>query len=103
MALVLLAVAVAGLMVIETSGGVAQRARAQNAADAAALAGASAGRPAAATVAAINGAGLLAYQWHADRLTVVVEIGSARARATAERRFVWLPVGDEGWGTPSRS
>ncbi|MCU1460200.1 MAG: hypothetical protein JWO37_275, partial [Acidimicrobiales bacterium] len=54
-------------------------------ADAAALAGAAEGRPAAEAVAAANGGRLVVYQSSGLLTTVVVAVGPARARATAER------------------
>jgi hypothetical protein len=60
-------------------------ARAQTAADAAALAGAAEGRPAAAEVAAANGGRLIEYRSAGLVTTVVVTVGPARARATAQR------------------
>jgi hypothetical protein len=60
------------------------RARARNAADASALAGAAEGRPAAEAVAGANGGRLREFRAGDSVVEVVVEVGSARARARAE-------------------
>lgn len=59
-------------------------ARAQTAADAAALAGAVEGRGAAERLADANGARLVAWSQFADEVSVRVAVGSVEASATAE-------------------
>jgi hypothetical protein len=77
-------------------GAAADAARARTAADAAALAGASGGRRAAAALAESNGARLISYEALPGRefpgsgVVVVVAVGEARAAARAEM----APVGD---------
>ena len=61
----------------------ADRARAQTAADAAALAATTGGRPAAARLAAGNGATLVGYVEVGDVVTVVVDVDGERATARA--------------------
>ena len=68
-----------------------ERSHAQNAADAAALAGALAGEREAEVVAARNGARLLAYERRGDTVEVVVGVGDRRATARAERSAVPRP------------
>jgi Flp pilus assembly protein TadG len=75
-ALVAVGVARAGAVVID-------RQRAQTAADAAALAGASGGPVAAQQLAASNGAVLVSYDQQGFEVTVVVRFGQVRARAAA--------------------
>ena len=65
-----------------------ERSRAQNAADAAALAGALAGEREAEVVAGRNGARLIAYERRGDTIEVVVRVGDRRATARAERSAV---------------
>jgi len=82
--LVGLAVTAAVLMAITPLlAGLVQRQRAQAAADAAALAGAVGGRPAAADLAHANGAVLVAWSEDGDEVTVTVEVAGQRARARA--------------------
>jgi len=81
-ALVVLAGLVA-LAVAGAGGGAVDAARARTAADAAALAGAAEGRPAAAMVAGDNGGRLVVFQSLGTDVIVVVEVGGARARSRA--------------------
>ncbi|MEX1104702.1 MAG: pilus assembly protein TadG-related protein [Ilumatobacteraceae bacterium] len=84
--LVAAVIVLAGLMAIGVSRlGVAadERARAQTAADAAALAGVSGGRPAASRLAGANGGDLVSFERSGWAVTVVVEVGGARATARA--------------------
>jgi outer membrane lipoprotein SlyB len=62
-----------------------ERSRAQNAADATALAGALAGEGEARTVARMNGARVESYAEDGDTVEVVVVVGGRRATARAER------------------
>jgi hypothetical protein len=62
-----------------------ERARARTAADAAALAGAAEGEPAAREVAAANGAELVAWRAEGTDVWVEVTLGDAHARARARR------------------
>lgn len=59
------------------------RSRAQNAADAAALAGVPGGRAASARLARSNGGTLVSFERRGWVVTVVVEVGGASARARA--------------------
>ena len=88
-ALPLLALAVAGLLLVTVLLGLVaeralHRARAQAAADAAALAGAAEGRDAAVRLAVANGALLTEYRSGDGRIEAVVEIAGVRATAVAE-------------------
>jgi hypothetical protein len=88
LALMLLALAALGaLLVTRTAAVAADRARAQQAADAAALAGAAAGRPAAERLAARNGGTVERYEQHGDTVTVRVRVGEAAATASARRSW----------------
>jgi len=60
-------------------------ARARTAADAAALAGAAEGRPAASHLAAANGGHLVAYRALGDDVLVEVDVGGVTARARARQ------------------
>jgi hypothetical protein len=62
---------------------IVDRGRAQTAADAAVLAATTGGQPAAARLAADNGARLVGYTEVGDAVTVVVEVGGERATARA--------------------
>lgn len=89
--LVLVAVLFAGLAMLGAArlgGVVVGRARAQAAADAAALAGASSGPGAARRVAAANGAQLQGWATPGGDVEVVVERDGTRATARAR----WVPV-----------
>jgi uncharacterized membrane protein len=68
------------------------RAQAQSAADAAALAGALEGEEEARRVAAANGARLVAYEAGHDLVEVRVVVGDRRATARAERRLELRPT-----------
>ena len=82
---ILVVAGVVALVVADLGVAAVQRAQARTAADAAALAGAAEGEAAAREVAAANDGELLSFV--ADRRTVevVVAVGRAQARATAER------------------
>lgn len=89
-----LAVGVAVVLAIGHGGVVAvDAARARSAADAAALAGAADGRPAAGHLAAANGGRLTAYAEVAGDVVVVVRVGSASARARARQEGRWCDHG----------
>jgi hypothetical protein len=86
--LLLLALAALGaLLVSRTALVAADRARAQQAADAAALAGAAAGRPAADRIAARNGATIEHYEQRGDQVVVRARVGEAAATASARRSW----------------
>jgi hypothetical protein len=76
------------LALVPVAGALDDRARARTAADAAALAGAADGEPAARQVAKANGADLLAIEGAGDEVVVHVRVGDveAYARARATRR-----------------
>ena len=76
LALSVVAVGVFGQRIVD-------RGRAQTAADAAALAAAGGGRPAAERLAAANGATLVSFVDSGDGVTVVVEFDGMRAKAQA--------------------
>lgn len=65
-----------------------ERSAAQNAADAAALAGAREGEDEARSIAAANGARLESYERNGAVIEVVVTVGDRRATARAERSTV---------------
>ncbi|MFN8017357.1 MAG: pilus assembly protein TadG-related protein [Acidimicrobiales bacterium] len=89
LALAVLAFVVAvSLGVVTLAGAVTDRARAQAAADAAALAGAARGPQAARTLAHDDGAVLVAFERIDGDVRAEVQIGRARASARAR----WLPV-----------
>ena len=67
------------------------RARAQTAADAAALAGVAEGELAANRLARRNGAELVAFDRFGSTVRVEVRVGPARAEARAEARVRWVP------------
>ena len=97
--LVALAVALIAIAVVARVGVVADdRARAQTAADAAALAGAAGGRSEAARLARANGAALVDYRASGATVVVVVVVGDASARASAESVVEWGPSGGAGSG-----
>jgi uncharacterized membrane protein len=86
--LLVVLVVLTGIMVVEIGRlgqAAVSRAQAQTAADAAALAGAAEGRPAAEEVAAVNRGRLLEYRQAEDETRVVVEVGAARASSRAHR------------------
>lgn len=69
-------------------------ARAQTAADAAALAGAAEGRASAARFAVANGGELVAFQQNGSVVQVVVSVGHASGQASARFRVDWIaPTG----------
>lgn len=84
--LLLAVVMMAALAVVAVgafSGRIIDRGRAQTAADAAALAATSGGRPAAVRLAAANGGTVIGYTEAGDAVTVVVEVEGERATARA--------------------
>jgi len=87
MAIVLVMAAVIAIALIHLGGSAVDSARAQAAADAAALAGAADGPDAAAALATENGGELVRFQQLGDDVLVVVAVG--RARATARARASW--------------
>lgn len=96
MVVMLLVVTVAAAATVEIGRFLDESARARTAADAAALAGAAAGRTEAAALAAANGGLLLSYtEQEADHdsdawlVTVAVQVGRATQTARAERLVEW--------------
>lgn len=83
---VLVLAAAVAVVVADIGSAAVQRARARTAADAAALAGAAEGEAGARSVAADNGAELVSFAVDGAVVEVVVTLGDARARATAEGR-----------------
>jgi uncharacterized membrane protein len=84
-AVVVMGAAVAVLVIAHLGGVVVDRTRARNAADAAALAGATDGRSAAEEVARANGAVLEGWRQIDGATEVTVRVGRARATARARR------------------
>jgi hypothetical protein len=84
---VLVLVALVCLGLTRLGGGVADRARARTAADAAALAGARDGEDVAGEVASDNHGELIAYVARDGEVEVTVKVGDATARARAVRRW----------------
>jgi hypothetical protein len=84
-ALLMVAAGAGALLLGRLGGAAVQRARAQTAADAAALAGALDGREAAASVALDNGARLVRFEARGAQAFVRVEVGAAGATARARR------------------
>lgn len=82
-ALALALVVVAGLFLASLTGRAVERARAQTAADAAALAAAVEGGDAAAELARANGAELLEYRLDGEETVVRVRVGETVAEARA--------------------
>ncbi|MBI5088540.1 MAG: hypothetical protein HZB15_06685 [Actinobacteria bacterium] len=82
-AVVVVLVAIVALGLAHAADVVLERQHAQTAADAAALAGVQGGRPAAARLAAANGATLVSFVQEGATVTVVVATGEVRARARA--------------------
>lgn len=87
MAFVLAVVVLMGLLVVRTGLQVDRRARAQSAADAAALAGATEGEDVAGSVTEANGAVLETFEVRGSEVEVVVRIGDQRATARARRQW----------------
>jgi Flp pilus assembly protein TadG len=83
MAVVVVFAALVAIGVAQVGAVMAQRQRAQTAADAAALAGLTGGRSAAAALAASNGAVLVSFEQQGFSVTVIVANGQVRARARA--------------------
>lgn len=97
--LIALAVALFAIAVVARVGMVADdSARARTAADAAALAGAADGRSAAERLARANGGELVDYRASGARVVVVVAVGDAAARASAELVVEWESSGGSGSG-----
>ena len=84
-AAVLTVLAILTTLVVRLGVATTERAHAQAAADAAALAGAAEGEDAAYTLADRNGATLLTFREFGDDVQVTVAVGDAIARATARR------------------
>lgn len=84
LALVLVLAAAAAVVVADLGAAAVHRARARTAADAAALAGAVDGEPAARSIADANGAALVSFLRDGPIVVVIVQHGPARASATAE-------------------
>jgi hypothetical protein len=82
-ALAIVVLVVALLVIGRVGRTVVDRARARTAADAAALAGVSAGRARAQALAERNGARLIDFEAVGDEVDVTVEVGSVRASARA--------------------
>ena len=87
MALVLFAVVIVAMMVIRLGLQVDRRARAQSAADAAAIAGATEGEDIAGSVTEANGATLESFVVRGSEVEVVVRLGDERATARARRQW----------------
>ena|SRR5437879_3230279 len=100
LAVIVLAAGGAALLLGRLGSAAVASAHARTAADAAALAGAAEGRPAAESVAAANGGRLVEYRSSGLVTSVVVAVGPARARATAERSHGRAPRLDGGVGRP---
>lgn len=91
MMVVVLALAVVVLLTAPRLGRpLAAAAAARTAADAAALAGAAEGRPAAVRLAEDNGGRLIEYAEFGDEVEVQVRVGSAVARARADASVDWV-------------
>lgn len=86
-AFVLLVVMVVGLLVVRLGLQVDRRARAQSAADAAAIAGATEGEDVAGSITEANGATLESFVVRGSEVEVVVRLGDERATARARRRW----------------
>jgi cytochrome c biogenesis protein ResB len=80
---VLAVVATLAVAVVTAGRALWLRQRAAVAADAAALAGTTGGRPAAERLSALNGGALVSFVEEGDDVTVVVEVGGHRATARA--------------------
>ncbi|MEJ7585070.1 MAG: pilus assembly protein TadG-related protein [Acidimicrobiales bacterium] len=83
LAVVVLVAGLVALALARMGGDAVDRARAESAADAAALAGAAEGRVSASELADRNGAHLLSFTELGADVVVVVRVGDARARARA--------------------
>ena len=86
-ALILAIVVLIGLLVVRLGLQVDERARAQSAADAAALAGATEGEDVAGSVTQANGAVLESFVVQGSEVEVVVRLGDERATARARRHW----------------
>ncbi len=89
MALLLMLAAGLAVAAVRLAPLVDDAARARTAADAAALAGAAEGRPAAEKLAAANGGVLAEFSRSGRRVTVRVRVGKASAVASAEATVTW--------------
>jgi len=89
MALVVMVAVVAILALAQVGMALDDSARARTAADAAALAGAVDGRRGAQDMATINGGNLIEFVKHGDTVDVLVGVGRATARASADARVEW--------------
>jgi uncharacterized membrane protein len=87
MALVLFVVVIVAMVVIRLGLQVDRRARAQSAADAAAIAGATEGEDVAGSVTEANGATLESFVVRGSEVEVVVRLGDERATARARRQW----------------
>ena len=87
MALVLFAVVIVAVVVIRLGLQVDRRARAQSAADAAAIARATEGEDIAGSVTEANGATLESFVVRGSEVEVVVRLGDERATARARRQW----------------
>jgi uncharacterized membrane protein len=86
-AVVVVAVVLLGLVVVRLGMQIDRRARAQSAADAAALAGATEGEDVAGAVSEANGAVLESFVVSGSEVEVVVRIDDERATARARRQW----------------
>lgn len=77
---------------VRFAGVVDDAAQARTAADAAALAGAARGEPAARDLASRNGATLVSFVRSWRGVVVEVQVGDVRARAEATSSTVWVPA-----------
>lgn len=98
-----LAVVLGGVLALHMGrlgGAAGSRARAQTAADAAALAGAADGEPAARALAEANGATLVGFEERGLDTRVVVELAAARASGKARREGARAGPGGAGGADP---
>lgn len=87
LAIVMVMVVALTIMVVRLGGQIDQRARAQTAADAAALAGAGGGEDAARIIATRNGAQMESFVSRNGEVEVVVRVDDRRASARARRSW----------------
>ncbi|MDC0359291.1 hypothetical protein OAM92_01025 [Acidimicrobiales bacterium] len=95
-ALALMMALAAVLMLAQLAPLVDDAARAQTAADAAALAGAAEGRDAALVLAQANGGTLVDYRREGSVVRVEVRVGHASADASAQFRVDWVALNGAG-------
>lgn len=86
-AVVMVVVVIAAVLVVRLGLQVDRRARAQSAADAAAIAGATEGEDVAGAVSEANGATLESFVVRGSEVEVVVRLGDERATARARRAW----------------